>query len=145
MDNELQLFLEKAETYLVCYNEACLLSAECLRRKLASYVPNTRCTVECVNPDYVAAQQGQCVYYRPSAPVAMHKGLTRFYDQIPERIARSIRRTLVYDFGNSNYYRYRNGELTITPDIEKRIKKVCLQNGWTADLVFDEELYDYDW
>lgn len=145
MDNEARLFSEKAQTYLVCFNDGCARSGECMRRRLAGYVPSTRRIVESVNAGYVAARGGQCEYFRQARPVTMHKGLTRFYDQIPERTARMIRKALISDFGNSNYYRYRSGELLITPAVEEHISQVCRRLGWTDGLAFDEEQQEYQW
>ena len=145
MNNETEIFRQKAESYLICYNDQCERSSQCLRRKLADYVPATRRIVESVNADYVASQQGECVYFRSAEPMVQKKGLKHFYDLIPERIAHEIRRTLIMELGNSNYYRYRNGELLINTAVRQRIESVCRQKGWMGELAFDEEVMDYDW
>lgn len=139
------LFRKKAEDYLVCYNDNCAKANDCLRRKVAQYVPNTRRLLLSVNPDYVAKREGKCEYYQPAEPIEMGKGLVHFYDQIPERTARAIRMQLLAHFGNSNYYRYRNGESLISPDVRDHIAKVCRQNGWTGELTFDETATEYNW
>ena len=145
MNYEEKIFRKKDETYLVCRNEACKHAQECLRRMLSDYVPATRRIVEFVNEDYVASRKGQCEYYRSAEPIVMHMGLKKFYDMIPEYTARKIRKTLICDFGSSNYYRYRNGQLLITPDIERHIKDVCRRFGWSSALVFDEIVQEYEW
>mgnify|MGYP007101857025 CR=1 FL=1 len=142
---EMMLFRKKAENYLLCFNDNCALAAGCLRRKVAHYVPDTRRLLNCVNPDYVAKRKGKCEYYQSAEPIEMGKGLTNFYDQIPERTARAIRKQLLAHFGNSNYYRYRNGEYLISPDVRSFIAKVCQQHGWTGELVFDDTVIDYRW
>jgi hypothetical protein len=81
---EMMFFRQKAEDYLLCYNDNCALAASCLRRKVAH-------------------------------------------------------------FGNSNYYRYRNGEYLISPDVRNVIEKVCRQHGWTGELTFDDAVLDYEW
>ena len=145
MDYNETIFSQKAEKYLVCYNDKCELSNRCLRRKVANYVPATRRIVESVNAVYVEKNGGKCDYFRPAEPVVMHKGLEHFYDNIPESMARAIRNKLILHFGNSNYYRYRNGSLPITAEVCQYIETVCRQNGWTGDLDFDGEATEYNW
>ena len=145
MNYKTKIFSEMALSYLVCCNDDCPLAGRCLRREVAGYVPAKRRIVECVNAAYVASKGGKCEYFRPAEPTLMHKGLVHFYDQIPERTARKIRSALILDYGSSNYYRYRNGEQPITPEVESHIRTVCQQFGWTADLVFDEETEEYKW
>lgn len=140
-----KLFAEKAEKYLVCNNDECTKADNCLRRLLADYVPPTRRIIESVNTRYVLARKGKCEYFRPAEPITAYKGMTTFYNQIPEQKARMIRYTLVNHFGNSTYYRLRNGERLITPDILRFIQNVCTANEWTGPLHFDEETTDYNW
>ena len=145
MENEKKLFSEKAETYLVCNNDEGTRAGQCLRRMLAPYVPKTRRIVECVNADFVKAQNGRCDYFRSAEPVVMHKGMTRFYDAIPERTAKAIRFELIRHFGSSTYYRLRNGQRLVTPDVLRFITTVCTNNGWNEELAFDEERVEFNW
>ncbi|MBR1689011.1 MAG: hypothetical protein IJ710_10905 [Prevotella sp.] len=146
MDKQnLSLFRQKAETYLVCYNDKCPHCDQCLRRLLAAHVPATRRLVESVNPAYADSRADVCEYYRPADPVVMHSGLTHFYDDIPEAVAHRIRTMLRSEFGNSVYYRLRNGQLPITPAVRQRIAAICRHNGWTGTLLFDGETIGYVW
>lgn len=145
MDNKTKEYREKAETYLVCYYNECEKAEQCLRHLLAEYVPETRRIVESVNAGYVKRHKGRCDYFRSAEPIVMYKGMTVFYHEIPERIAHEIRFTLRKHFGNSTYYRLRNGERLVTPDIYDYIKKVCEDYGWKEELQFDEKLFEVNW
>jgi hypothetical protein len=145
MNTESILFREKAADYLVCYNDNCEKAAQCLRRKVAGYVPDTRRLLLSVNPGYVARKKGKCEYFQSAEPIYMGKGLVHFYDRIPESAARAIRKQLLAHFGNSNYYRYRSGERLIKPEIKEYITEVCRKHGWTEELVFDETVLEYQW
>lgn len=145
MNNEKKLFSEKAEKYLVCYNDECARAEQCLRRLLANYVPDKRRIVESVNPGYVKRNHGECDYFHSSEPTVLYKGMTHFYDEIPEQKAREIRFKLRHHFGESTYYRLRNGQRSITPAIYDQIRSICVACGWTEELVFDEETQEIKW
>lgn len=145
MDEQTKLFREKAESYLVCFNNECAKAGQCLRRLLADFVPETRPIIESVNPTYVSQQPKGCNYFRSAEPIRMYKGLTGFYNQIPEPVARSIRFTLLRHYGNSTYYRLRKGERLITPSDVRYIESVCRKCGWTGALSFDAETTEFDW
>lgn len=140
-----QLFTEKAEKYLVCYYAECAKADRCLRRMLADYVPPTRRVVESVNAGYVKAHKGKCEYFRSAELITMYKGMKAFYNEIPEQKAKLIRYALTRHFGNSSYYRLRNGERLITPDVLRYIQNVCTTNDWNEPLHFDEEVAAYNW
>lgn len=145
MDNEKKLFSEKAEKYLVCYNDDCAKAGQCLRRMLADYVPDKRRIVECVNPGYVKRNKGVCAYFHSSEPTVLYKGMTHFYDEIPEQRAHEIRFKLRHHFGESTYYRLRNGKRVITSAIYNQIKTICTECGWTEELAFDEKTQEINW
>lgn len=145
MNTESLLFRKKAADYLVCFNDECPKAGQCLRRKVADYVPDTRRLLLNVNPSYVARKKGKCEYFQSAEPVLMGKGLAHFYDKIPESKARAIRKQLLSHFGNSNYYRYRSGERLITPEVKKFIIETCKKNGWNEEPVFDDVVQDYQW
>lgn len=42
-------------------------------------------------------------------------------------------------------YLYRNGERSITLDIQEYIKKIRIRNGWDKELVYDDFTEEYEW
>lgn len=140
-----QLFREKAEHYIVCYNDACQRHEHCLRHLVAPYVAETVRVKECVNPTNAEVRAGCCPFFKSDAPMKMGRGFTHLYDNMPKKMGTVIRKELDATLGHNAYYKYRNGKLPVTPDIYERIAEVCRNNGWTEPPVFDTEVDELNW
>ena len=138
-------FEERAEHYLVCYNEKCERSGHCLRHIAASYVAETVRVKECVNPTFAEVKAGRCPFFRPDSPMLMRRGFTHLYDEMPKRMGTAIRKELDALLGHNVYYKYRSGRLPIRPSVAERIADVCRSHGWTEPPVFDSEAVELDW
>lgn len=140
-----QLLRERAKHYLVCYYEPCERREHCLRWLAGPHVPETERVQTCVNVKNKEVREGRCPFYRPDVTVQMKRGFTRLYDDMPRRMSTAIRLELDAHYGHTMYYRYRNGKLPITPDMQRHIAEVCRRHGWTAEPVYDETTEEYDW
>lgn len=140
-----QLFAEKAEKYIVCYNSSCPLHQRCLRYDVGAYVKPSQRILTAVNPHYNKAAGGQCDMFADNTPVRMNVGMRHFYDEMPARIARRIKQRLIDHNCRRTYYKYHNGELPITPSMQAFIERVCQEEGWTGALVFEGETVNYVW
>ena len=138
-------FEEKAEHYLVCYNDTCQQSEHCLRHIVAPYVAETVRVKECVNPTFSEVKAGQCPFFKSDTPMKMRRGFTHLYDYMPKRMGTAIRKELDAALGHNAYYKYRNGILPIPPAIAEQIVDVCLSQGWTEPPVFDSESVELNW
>lgn len=139
------LFREKAEHYIVCYNDVCQRRKHCLHFLVAPYVAETVRVKECVNPTNAEVKAGRCPFFKSDTPMKMMRGFTHLYDNMPKKIGTAIRKELDDTFGHNAYYKYRNGKLPITPDILERIVEVCRSHGWMEPPVFDLEVEELGW
>ena len=144
MMNE-KLLKEKAKHYLVCYYEPCQKREHCLRWLVGPHVPETELVKECVNVTNAEVRAGRCSFYKPDTPLKMARGMTLFYEEMPRRIAVSIKQKLETDFGHTAYYNFRNGKQPITPEKQQHIANVCREHGWTEPPVYDAMTEEYDW
>lgn len=141
-----ETFRKKANDYLVCYNEYCARHEHCLRWQVGKYVKPSLQAVTCINPNYAPAVEGRCDFYRDDQPVKMPIGMkTKFYEDMPARMAYRIKNALIDYNCRSTYYRYHNGLRPITPAYETLIRSVCNRFGWSQPLQFDDEVIDYVW
>lgn len=140
-----QLLKEKAKHYLVCYYEPCERREHCLHWLAGPFVPETDRVQTCVNVTNKEVRAGRCPFYKPDVPVQTKRGFTHLYDDMPKRIGTAIRMELDAHYGHTMYYKYRNGELPVTPDMQRHIAEVCRKHGWTAEPVYDKNTEEYDW
>ena len=144
MENQEQLFREKAKKYLACFNGGCPLREQCLRWTVGQYVDIDVRVVTCVNPRYTLVGEG-CDLFRDNRPITMPVGMTRFYHDMPGHIERSIKRRLIAHSCRATYYKHHRGDRPITPDYLAVIQRICREEGWQGPLHFDGEVTDYVW
>ena len=76
-----KILKEKAEKYLVCFNEQCSKHEHCLRWVVGQYVPCEQLSITCVNPK-LEKKEDECPAYRNSQPQKIAKGMIHFYDEM---------------------------------------------------------------
>ena len=131
-------FQEKANSYLCCFNEHCPIHTHCLRWEVGQFINPSVSVITCVNPRYNAFTDDHCEHYRDDQLVTMPVGMkTRFYRDMPARIAQAIKGALIAHNSRGTYYKYHRGERPITPAYLALIQRVCLENGWQGPLEFD--------
>lgn len=140
-----QLLREKAKQYLVCYYEPCTCKEHCLRWLAGPYVPETNRVQTCVNVMNKDVRAGHCPFYRPDTPMLMRRGLRHLYDNMPRKVGTAIRMELETRYGHTTYYKYRNGKLPVTTEMQQHIANVCCKHGWTEAPVYDAMTEEYDW
>ena len=128
---------EKAQKYIVCFDVQCPQHEHCLRWQAGQYVPESYFSVYCVNPNHVRKDGGECIAYRDDRPQRVPVGMVHFYEAMPGAMERAIKSRLIERFSRVIYYRYRRGDMTITPDVEQEIERICRECGWTDPLQFD--------
>lgn len=132
-----KILKEKAEKYLVCFNQQCPKHEYCLRWMVGQYVPCEQISITCVNPQ-IEKKGGECPVYRDSQPQSVAKGMVHFYDEMPRKLEVAIKNKLIARYTRVGYYSMRKAERPITIDIEREIEKVCRSHGWNDALQFDE-------
>ena len=143
--NEQDLFKNMAGNYLVCLADHCPRHDECLRWLAGRYAPTDTYMLSVVNPLHPMTKDGSCEMYRKREKVTIYYGMTHFYDEIPEPMAKAIRRDLEQKLNRTAYFKYRGGDRPITPTVVKIIEDSVRTNGWQGSLKFDREDVGYDW
>jgi len=141
------IFAEKAESgYVVCFAEACQLREQCLRWIVGQHMPATESVCMSVNPHHEGVGTDHCPLMRKMQKVKMAKGMQHiFSDEMPKRIEKIIRATLIAHYGRTYYFEYRKGAKLIQPSMQEDIREVFRHYGWTKDVEFDEYIDDYEW
>ncbi len=140
-----QLFREKARTYTVCYKADCEKRDSCLRWILNDYVPTNTTVKNCVNIRNPQIASGECPMYSDAKPRIMPAGLQTAYFDMPGRLERSIKKSLIDALTRKRYYEYHNGTRPMTPDIEQLVRQTFLDNGWTEEPKFQKYVEEYLW
>ena len=144
---ENERFAEKAErSYIVCFSDECPLHEECLRWLVGQHIPKRQEQCACVNRRMDGAGTKECPMHRPSKKVMMAKGMTRIYtDDMPRKVERGVRSSLIAMTNRPYYFRYRNGTMLIPPQLQEKIRHLFRQYGWNERVEFDEYVEDYNW
>jgi hypothetical protein len=140
-----QIFAEKAVNYCVCYSTVCPLREHCLRSILATYSPTLRLSVHSVNLNNPEMQRDGCPQYRNDKPVRMPVGLATIYYDMPGHKERAIKQLLISTYSRKRYYEYHNGTRPMTPDVERHIRQVIKNAGWTEEPHFLKYVEEYLW
>lgn len=130
---------------VVCQSETCPLRQHCLRSIFRDYVPENYPVVTDINLRNPKMQQPDCPRYCPDHPLRMPLGLSQMYDDIPSRLARTIKNHFIALFSRKGYYQYHSAKRPVTPDIEATIRQTLLAFGWTQEPTFDSYVEEYLW
>ena len=140
-----ETFKEKSAHYLHCFNSECPLHEQCLRWLVGQHTQCTAINIMCVNPMSPTVKAGQCEMYRENRIAKYACGMIHFYENIPSRQERNIKKRLILFFGRKRYYEYRNGTRPIPPQIQEEIARICREEGWTGALAYDDWKDDFLW
>lgn len=64
-----ELYQEKAQTYITCYSDSCLLREHCLRSILNQYAPKDAFVTRVINLNNPEVQTSRCPMYRSDGKV----------------------------------------------------------------------------
>ena len=126
-----QIFAEKADNYGICYSTVCPLREHCLHSLLTSYMPKDRLYTNCVNLNNPQMQREGCPLFAKDEPV--------------RRIERSIKNHLIHVYSRKRYYEYHNGTRPMTPDVERYVRQIIKNYGWTEDPQFGGYVEEFLW
>ena len=68
-----------------------------------------------------------------------------FTDDMPLRVVKYVRHTLIARQNRAYYFEYRNGKRLIHPTLQEEIRTLFRQAGWNGEVKFDGYIEDYDW
>ena len=122
--------------WAVCFNDNCPLADKCLRRHVARKMPDNTERTECITPN--ALQDGQCRWFASMETITTAWGLRRLYDKVYHKDYMPLKKAITTLLrGRSNYYRYNNGELTLTPQEQQQIAQLMADMGYREQPIFE--------
>lgn len=127
--------------FIVCYNEACSLRENCLRRVVAELNQNEEDILRAVNPAKFSGEG--CKFYLENKKVLMAYGMEGSFDKVLAKDIATIRKTLIAHFGHGSYYVRRNGKKSITPTEQAYITSVFAKYGY--EIKFDNLVEETLW
>ena len=127
--------------WAMCYLSECSRKEECMRYQVCL---SAQCTKnQCVLPTVL--REGECPYFHPIRKVRVAIGFKGIFREVKERDHSEIRRRIANYLGRGGtYYRYRNGERSLTPKQQEWIRQLFRRYGYTEEVVFDryETIYE---
>ena len=109
-------------------------------------MPHTYSSYRCVNPHFEGVATTECPMYRCDQKIRFAKGMTHtFTGDMPKRLESAVRNGVIRLSNRTYYFEYRNGSRLISPALQENIRKLFHDNGWTAEVMFDGYVEDYDW
>ena len=123
----------------VCSNRDCELRESCLRQHVYEKMATQNVSKWiCLMP---AAWEGkECTHYVNSEPLHIARGFNQLTARLHNREHRyQIRMAMTQYLGSKGtYYRYKDGERTLSPEQQQWIRNLFIKFGYTDNLEFDE-------
>ncbi len=137
-------FNEIPQWWPLCPGYECAQREECLRHKAFREAPGNVTRWVCVLP--LARREETCSYFQKAEKMRMARGFDTLFGQLRSRDARhDIRMELTAFFGSKgSYYRYKNGEMMLTPSQQQKVIDVFRRHGFDGDIVFDKYMEAYE-
>ena len=132
------------EWWPMCPNENCPMAADCLRQRVCREAPAEVTRWMCVMPN--ALSNGKCSYYQKAEKVTIARGMKHLFDKVKDRKVRKSLRLEMTDYLGSKgtYYRYKDGERLINPELQQWIQDLFRRYGVEEQVLFDEYFETYD-
>ena len=130
--------------YPVCILEDCPMAATCLRQTAFSDLRESETFLRLINPRK-CQKSSECKFYRDASPVRYARGFTGFQKRMYPQQYQTFMRTLIMEFGRTNYFELRSGRLSLSPKEQQAVLAALHKAGITEDLPFDhyEEHINY--
>lgn len=142
------------QAYGYCFEtpDSCPKASTCLRAQAAQLLIKSKQAetlfVTCVHPCLVSAHaaDGTCELYRPDTVQRYAKGMTRLFDTLPLKAAKSVKQQVIHSFSCERiYYQCRSGERLISPKEQERIARIFRAAGIQEAPQFDGYVETLEW
>lgn len=141
MDKDLDFSLVP-HGWALCYVEECGRKEECMRYLMCLQAPKDQTRFPCVLPTVLT--QAECPHFHSAKKQRMAVGFRKMFDELKPKYHRTVRARLMAYLGyGGTYYRYRNGERTLTPAQQEWIVKLLRRYGCTEETIFDGYREEY--
>ena len=136
--------IEIPDRYSVCEHSDCKLAATCLYQIAYVHQIESETYLRLINPRK-CSKDGNCLYYRDSAPVTFARGFTNFQKRMfPDQYQRFMTR-LIGKFGRNPYFERRRGDTPLPPKEQEFILNVLKEVGITEEMKFDQYEENINW
>ena len=136
--------ISQPDRYLMCQNTACCQAKNCLHQIAYENLDQYTDYVEVLNPKVFNGTE-KCKYFKPAAKVKVAWGIQNLLTSLPYSIAKDMRKTLIFRFTKTKYYRFYRGELPIYPADQKIIESVFRKYNIESSPQYDRFSEEYDW
>lgn len=122
-----------------CILSECPAAAECLRQIVRQNCNPKLERITIINPDAIQPGEHGCQFFKSTEAATFGKGFRHFLEQLTVKQYGIARAVLLSHFnGRSQYSRYLNGILLISPDRHKHIAAALKSAGIDHDFVCDD-------
>lgn len=123
-------------TWALCFNERCPHMENCMRYFVGRHLPADNMAEPSVYPN--ALQNGECRYFVEKRIIRAAWGFRKLFLNV-RRVDDTPLRDKIKHYlgGHGTYYRYMNGEYTLSPEQQEWILNLFRQHGYTENLAFD--------
>lgn len=122
--------------WAICFQHDCPLAANCLRHAVALLAPADLKKHVTVLP--AARQDGSCSLFATAEPQRIARGMKQLLVPGSHGASSDVRHALFNIFGSrSQYYRYRDGDYEISPELQKRVLRLLRRHGYKGQEPFD--------
>lgn len=90
-------------------------------------------------------QRSNCPLFRNDEPIRMPIGLSTIYYDMPGRIERAVKNSLINIFSRKRYYEYHNGTRPLTPNVEQKVRQTLKACGWSPKPHFHGYVEEFLW
>lgn len=132
------------KTYPLCLHAHCPKAETCLRQLAFRRHAELPVHLRLLNPSQCTAQEC-CPYYADSKPVRFAKGFAGFKDHMLPRQYEKFMYLLIGTFGRNKYFRFRRGEILLSPMEQQIVRDVLKRVGVGECLEFDGYVDDINW
>lgn len=146
MKNEPAHYGNAPASFPLCYKTRCASAATCLRALAARDADTTRQQLTIVNPRLTdEAGEGTCPHFRPAAKIPIAYGFIKALRKVPAGNVENVRNAFADMYNLRDYYYMRRGEKPISPERQKKIAAILIENGAPEPVTFDRYEEDIDW
>lgn len=134
-------FSTKPKGYKLCFSDKCLLAEKCLRRIAVSKLAEDDDFLQVVN--HAKFDEKNCKLFADSDNVNIAYGMKSAFGNLLVNDADKIRIELIQHFGQTEFYRRKNGLKAISPEEQEYIINVFSKFGYSIS--FDKVIESTFW
>jgi hypothetical protein len=134
-------FSTKPNGYKLCFSDKCLNAKKCLRRIAIEQIKDSAEVFQVIN--HFKFEETSCKYFADSNKTKIAYGLKNAFKNILVSDAEKIRFELIQHFGQTEFYRRRNGTKPISPKEQLYIENLFASFNYS--LTYDKIIETTFW